>query len=144
ARWALGTGVAALAVGLALAVGAPAWVGHQYDGFVNGAPSTNPDQRARFTDPSSNGRVQHWKVAFHAFEANPFHGTGAGTLEFQWAQHRDRRFTVVDAHSLYIEALGELGVVGFLFLLVALGGIGAALLRRARGPNRVLYAALFA
>ena len=43
-------------------------------------------------------------------------GNGAGTYQLQWAQHRPYVFTVIDAHSLYLEVLGELGLVGFLLI----------------------------
>jgi len=51
---------------------------------------------------------------------------------------------VVDAHSLYLETVAELGLVGLALLMAALGVMAVALLRRARGAQRSLYAALIA
>jgi len=51
---------------------------------------------------------------------------------------------VLDAHSLYIEQLGELGVVGGALLFVSIASILIALGRRARGPDREVWAALLA
>ena len=56
-------------------------------------------------------------------------------------------YFVRDAHSLYVETLGELGAVGFLCLLGALAtGLvaGVCRLRRSEGSERVLIAALLA
>jgi hypothetical protein len=51
---------------------------------------------------------------------------------------------VLNAHSLFFETLGELGVVGLALLLVALGGIVAGLAWKARGPGRGVPAAALA
>jgi hypothetical protein len=51
---------------------------------------------------------------------------------------------VLDAHSLYVEQLGELGLVGAALLVIALGAILLALIRRARGPEREVWGALLA
>jgi hypothetical protein len=83
-------------------------------------------------------------VALKVFASAPVTGKGAGTFEFSW--DRDRRLVginVVDAHNLYLETLAELGIVGLVLLAVTLVAILVALAHRARGPDRVLYAALF-
>ena len=102
------------------------------------------DLRARLTDPANNGRLDHWDVALDAFADAPLEGQGAGTYQNLWARDRPLAFSVRDAHSLYVEVLGELGVVGIALLLVVLGAIVGGLLARARGPNRTLYAAVLA
>jgi hypothetical protein len=51
-----------------------------------------------------------------------------------WLRHRDRNLGVLDAHSLYLETLAELGPVGLLILLVALGLPLLAAVRVARRP----------
>jgi O-antigen ligase len=54
---------------------------------------------------------------------------------------------VRNAHSLWLETLGELGLIGFLLVVspFALGlGTGVARLRRVRGPDRTTIAALAA
>ena len=64
-------------------------------------------------------RAQYWRVAWRAFERHPLLGSGAGTFDEQWLRYRGSGVSVRDAHSLYLETLSELGVVGLL-LLVAL------------------------
>ena len=136
-------GGVALIVIVALAIGVPGWLSHQYHGFAHGTPvNSSVDLRNRLTDPSSNGRIDHWRAAMQAYDSSTFHGVGIGTYQFEWEKRRKSQTTVVDAHGLYPEVLGEVGIVGLLILLLFLGGIGYGIARRATGPNRVLYAAL--
>jgi O-antigen ligase/polysaccharide polymerase Wzy-like membrane protein len=68
---------------------------------------------------SGNGRWQFWTAAIKEFESAPFKGRGAGSFESWWAQHAPFSYFIRNAHSLYLEALGELGIVGFLLLVAA-------------------------
>jgi O-antigen ligase len=123
----------------------PARVGHQYDSFVEGnVVNSSSDARSRLTSGGNNGRIAEWEVAIEAFEAQPLHGTGAGTYQFQWDRNRSEDFAVIDAHSLYLEVLGELGAVGLLLLAGSLGAILIGLMRRLGGPERQAYAAAVA
>jgi hypothetical protein len=137
-------GVAALLVVVAVAAGAPSWIHKEYNGFVHGGATTTVDLRNRLTDPSSNGRSEHWRVAFKGFASQPLRGSGAGTYQFLWDRHRRINVAVVDGHSLYFEVMAELGLPGLLLILATVGAILVALLRRATGPNRMTYAVLFA
>ena len=51
---------------------------------------------------------------------------------------------MIDGHSLYVEVLGELGLVGLVLLLTAIGTLLAGTAARVRGPDRALYAAVLA
>jgi O-antigen ligase/polysaccharide polymerase Wzy-like membrane protein len=144
AGWLTASGAVACALIVAIAAGAPHWLSREYHGFTHGPKNVRSDLRLRFTDPSSNGRIDHWRASVQQFDAQPFHGSGAGTFEFVWAKRRKIPLTVVDAHSLYVEVLGELGIVGFLLLVTVVASILVGMARRIRGDNRVLYAALFA
>jgi O-antigen ligase len=138
--------VSILIVG-SLALNVPGYVGDQYDRFVHTAAPSGSETRQRLFNPSNNGRLAHWDVALDAFGDAKLHGEGAGTYQLLWAEHRPRSLAdlyVRDAHSLYVEVLGELGIVGILLLLVALGTIFVRLGMGLRGPNRALYGALFA
>jgi O-antigen ligase len=141
--------VAALAVlALALATGAPGRISDQYHRFVETAQAgPNQDIRASVFDPSNRGLLDNWSVGLRAFGNQPLHGQGAGMYESYWNRERPAKqasYDVTDAHSLYIEALGELGAVGFVLLIVFLAAILLSLAPLRRGPNRSLYAALFA
>ena len=98
----------------------------------------------RLLSASSNGRIDHWRVALDTYQAQPFHGAGAGTYELAWDRGRKGTVVVQNAHSLYLETLAELGWSGMLMLAITLAGILVALARLARGVRRPLYAALFA
>jgi hypothetical protein len=80
-------------------------------------------------------RFKYWQVAFeHGFAAEPIRGIGAGGFGVIWLQYRDVRERVKVAHSLYVETLAELGIVGFVFLALFLGGVARAA-TRARIPG---------
>jgi O-antigen ligase len=147
-RWvAISTAAVALllAAGAALMLDAPQRLERQYDRFMSGEEVKNPrDARRRLTDAANNGRLDHWRVALDTFERQPLKGRGAGTYELEWARERPTQFTVIDGHSLYLETLAELGVVGLALLAGALLIIGAGTAVRIRGPDRALYAAIFA
>jgi O-antigen ligase/polysaccharide polymerase Wzy-like membrane protein len=69
---------------------------------------------------SGSGRWQFWGAAVSEFRAHPLNGGGAGSWGAWWLQHGTLPgvFTLY-AHSLYLEALAELGIVGLLLLLSA-------------------------
>jgi hypothetical protein len=139
-------GATLLVVGVVfVAAGGPGYVHRQYDTFVQRKEpkETGGDLRTRLTDPSSNGRIDEWRVAIDAWKAEPLHGTGAGTYQIEWNRERPDSTIVYDGHSLYAEILGELGVVGLLLVLTALLALLAAAAVRIRGPDRALFAAAF-
>ena len=78
------------------------------------------DLNLRLLSLSPNGRVVFWKTAWHDFTAHPAVGSGGGTFARYWAVHRPVKISVRNAHSLYLETLAELGVVGLAIVLVAL------------------------
>lgn len=128
-----------------LAVGGPAAVKLQVHRFVEGS-TIQQTGRDRLTAVGNNGRLDQWQVAIGAFTDRPLTGQGAGTWALEWDRRRpgDALFTVEDAHSLYLEVLGELGVVGLTLLGTALFLMLGGLTRRARGPDRVPAGALAA
>jgi len=104
-----------------------------YHSFV-GAPTGGTDLNNRLFSLSNNGRLPSWKVALHAFEAHPVGGIGAGGFEDYWNQHRTVDMKIRDAHSFYLETLGEQGIVGSLLIFGALA-LPLVALRRARRRN---------
>jgi len=141
-RAAIGLSLVAL-LGALLAVDAPGRAQQAYDEFLS-PPTASPDQRGRLSDPSNNGRLLEWRVALREFDASPLHGGGAGTYELAWERYRPNDSTALNAHSLYLETLAELGVVGLLLLVGAILAILGGMALRVRGPDRALYAAVLA
>ncbi len=91
----------------------------------------------RLAAQSSNGRWQLWTGAIDAGSAKPITGTGGGTFELWWTQHRTNHLSVRNAHSLYLEAWSDLGIVGLILMLGFIASLAwgcAAGLRRA-GPD---------
>jgi O-antigen ligase len=134
----------ALAVLVVVVVAARSDAVHrQYSQFVHGGFTTTggPD---RLLAATSNGRLELWRVSLQGFRDHPLHGTGAGTFQTHWTRERRVDQDVVDAHSLYIEVLGELGLPGLLLVVTAIGLALAGFARRARGPSRAAPAALLA
>lgn len=80
---------------------------------------------SRYTTVQSN-RYAYWRVAAKAFEHEPFHGVGAGGWAVWWLRYRPFSAGATDAHSLPLQTLAELGVVGFALLLAFLGGVALA------------------
>jgi O-antigen ligase len=141
----------AVAVAIALALGTPGWISDQYDRFTSDAPVSEgtpangaTDLRQRLTSVSSNGRLDYWGVSIDEFEKSNLDGQGAGTFQLAWERERGFPGTVADAHGLFPETLGELGLVGLALLATALLAILVGLAVRIRGDGRTLYAALFA
>ncbi len=145
ARIGIAAALGAVAVVLALALGVPHTVQRQYDRFVSGdriSHDTSADIHQRLTNPGNNGRIGQWQVAWRAFQAEPLHGRGAGTYALDWDRGRTAIYQAEDAHSLYVEVLGELGIVGFVFVVGAVLLVLAGFLARSRGPDRVVGGAL--
>src|SRR5262249_53189872 len=74
------------------------------------ARGVTPNERLFST--TTNSRRQYWRVALRDFAHHPVLGSGAGTFVREWYRHRTIRADVTDAHSLYLETLAELGLVG--------------------------------
>jgi hypothetical protein len=75
-----------------------------------------------FRGPDLAGdRTTFWKVAVDEFSERPVLGSGAGTYAQVWLERRPVEASARDAHSIVVEALSELGVVGLLLVLLLLG-----------------------
>jgi tetratricopeptide (TPR) repeat protein len=96
---------------------------------------------------SGNGRWQWWTSAVDEFQSKPVTGRGAGSYESWWLEHATIPAFVRDAHSLYLETLGELGIVGLALLLAFLVSCVVESVRRLAGRlqgERAAVAALLA
>jgi O-antigen ligase len=135
------------AVALGIALGAPHAIAHDWSRFISGAaPRGGHDLRQRLTDPSNDGRTDLWRVALNGFTASPLHGYGTGMYQTLWDRGRPRFTYTINAHSLYLQAMAELGVPGIALLAILVGAVlgGLALRVCARGPRRSLYGVLLA
>jgi O-Antigen ligase len=102
--------------------------GRAYETFRSPAPGPN-DLNARLFSGSGAERFDYWRVAWHDVELHPALGSGGGTFELRWYRERTTNFGARDAHNLYLESVAELGPVGLMLLLAALGAPLVALWR---------------
>jgi tetratricopeptide (TPR) repeat protein len=140
------SGTVAILVIAAVALGAPGKASNAWTEFK--AAKTTTHGAARLGSFSSNSRWPLWESALEENASAPLTGRGAGSFEGWWAQNRDGQVGFVeDAHSLYLEALGELGLVGFALLVAFLAWVfiaGGRLYRRASSRRRTQLAAALA
>jgi O-antigen ligase len=104
-----------------------------------------PEQH--FSQLNGAGRYDFWRVAIDATGEEPLLGQGAGAYEFSWEKHRSIEMAVHDAHSLYLEAFAELGVIGGVLVLATVAGLlwtGFGAWRTSAGAGRERNAVLFA
>jgi hypothetical protein len=130
-------------VAVVAAYGSPqAMATRAWDAFS--APPVQPrDLNKRLFRLSSNGRLDLWGAALDEARAHPLLGGGAGSYERWWLQHRPANMKVRDAHSLYLEVLGELGPPGLVLLLLFLGAPLAAAARARARPSGALVAGAY-
>jgi O-antigen ligase len=75
-----------------------------------------PGAATRFETVQSS-RYAYWKVALRAFGDQPVRGVGAGGWAVYWLRDRPINDFAQDAHSLELQTIAELGVIGGLLLL---------------------------
>jgi hypothetical protein len=83
---------------------------------TSGSGNAEPAQ-TQLISARGNGRAQFWEAAVDAFGSSPVEGIGAGNYELYWNAHPEAPLWLVNAHSLYLETLAELGVAGLLCVL---------------------------
>ena len=71
-------------------------------------------------------RDEYWAVALRAFADEPLQGVGTSGFGVEWQRERTIDEAARDAHSLELETLAELGLVGALLLALLLGGTALA------------------
>lgn len=120
-------------------------VERQYDEFVNlkTQPSTSGGTRLA----SGGGyRFDYWRVAVRTFRDEPLKGVGAGNYDVPYFSQRRTTEDVRQPHSLELQTLSELGVVGAalltVFLISVLAGFWVRVARaRSNATDRALTVA---
>ena len=129
-----------LAIAVCLAVvwareGSPPTLARRaWHSFTAHPPATGQNLNNRLFRLSNNGRIELWHAALHQSATARVAGTGAGTFEIWWDEHRPDRQQVRDAHSLYLETLAELGIFGLALLALILGAPLVGAFRRRASP----------
>jgi hypothetical protein len=119
-----------VAVAASAALGDPVdRVDREYDDFVNLRVDTRSDTRFL----SGGGyRYDYWRVAWREFKDQPLRGLGGGNYDRFYFLKRRTNEDIQQPHSLPLQVLAELGIVGALFLLAFVGAVAAGLWRTAR------------
>jgi hypothetical protein len=130
--------VTASAVAFVVAVGDPVdWIGQKAAEFRSGKDFSSEGRSSRFALNFGTGRDQLWDVALDQFSDDPVLGDGAGGFKYTYLRVRPPGGVPVanDAHSVELEILGELGVVGLALFVIAVGAaVVGALRTRRREP----------
>ena len=92
--------------------------------------------QSHLVSSAGSGRWQFWGAAADQWRERPAAGDGAGSFAPWWLEHNTIGWFVRNAHSLWLETLAELGVLGLLLLAGAFVTATVAGLRRLRAPAR--------
>jgi O-antigen ligase len=109
---------------------------------LDAPPVSGGDLSSRLLTLSNNGRFAQWHVAVDEWRSHPVVGSGAGTYEQYWAKE-NAQWKVLDVHNLYLETLGELGLVGLVLLAGALLVPLAGAVRARAVPLAVIGAGVY-
>jgi hypothetical protein len=99
------------------------------------AQPTDPTQQAgpqHLANASSSSRWLWWKEAWHAWNGQPWRGTGAGSFELTHRLLRTNDIVVTEPHNVPLQFLSETGLVGFFFALVSIAAAAVGVVRRLR------------
>ena len=139
-RRAVAAGVAGLAlVGAVVAIASADRIGafadRQYTAFVTlGGPQGEPTASRLAT--GAGNRYDYWRVAVDAWRAHPVAGVGAGGYDKPYFEQRTTSEDIRQPHSLPLQVLAELGIVGAVLLGAALLLVAAGTWRRIREGAR--------
>jgi O-antigen ligase len=123
------------ALAAAVAVGGVAWTVVQWRGAEGAALATL----------ACACLVAGWAaLAIRTRVDRPLLGSGAGSFFLDWREHRTIDLDVRDAHSLYVEALTELGPLGLLLVLALVAVPLVVAVRRRGDPVAAIAAGAFA
>ena len=82
------------------------------------SPDTAPAGATRIASLSSNGRREAWRISGRMLAEHPVAGAGAGQFSRHWGTDRHKSyfyFFILQPHSLELELLSELGIIGLGF-----------------------------
>jgi hypothetical protein len=108
-------------------------VSEQWQAFTNlsepsnGGAAKSVDQ-SRLLSGAGN-RYDYWRIAWHVWREHPLLGVGAGNYPHSYYRQRATTEDIEQPHSIELQALSELGIVGALLLALFLGGVGWGIVR---------------
>ena len=112
---------------------ATGWVDRQWDDFMQ--PTGFAEEGSGRLSSAKSSRSDHYHVALDGLRAHPLRGDGAGGFEVRWMRERRVAVKVRNAHSLYHETAGELGLVGLALLAAFVACLVVAAVRSRLRPR---------
>ena len=107
----------------------------QYTAFVTLGGAQGEPTASRLASGAGN-RYDYWRVAVDAWREHPLAGVGAGGYDKPYFAQRTTSEDIRQPHSLPLQVLAELGIVGALLFAAALLLIAAGAWRRIRDGAR--------
>jgi O-antigen ligase len=142
ASWLLAVPVlVVLAVGLASTHRIGHEIDSQWNAFVHlGEPAdsrtpTAASSNSRLLSGAGN-RYDYWRIAWGVWKGHPVAGVGAGNFSRPYFQQRTTTEDVDQPHSLELQALSDLGLVGALLLACFITGVFWGAVRMRNGARR--------
>lgn len=103
------------------------WVQRQWDGCVNPPARVNdPGASSSYFANAGTGRCDYYRVALQSARERPLVGLGAGNFRGEYVRERETAEEPRVVHSLPLQLLAELGIVGALLGATVLGCVGWA------------------
>jgi len=117
-----------LGVGLAAVPDPLGRISHGWDTFTQGYGANGPGDR--LTSGLGSNRYDFYRVSIDEFASHPLLGIGVDNFQQQYLAHGRSNETPRYPHSVELRTLSQLGLAG---TLLAIAGLGAALLTTLRG-----------
>jgi UDP-GlcNAc:undecaprenyl-phosphate GlcNAc-1-phosphate transferase len=120
--------------GVAATVNDPAHaISRQWTAFTKLQVTSN--DKTRFLSGGGN-RYDYWRIAMDEFRGQPVRGVGAGSYQFGYFRERRTPEDIRQPHSLELQALAELGLVGGALVLAFIVAVLFGLVRRTSAARR--------
>ena len=97
-----------------------------WDEFRNEKTVVRSEDPAARLGSFGGNRYDIWSEALDAYSSDRWRGVGPGSFEFFWSRDGTGQEFLRDAHSVYLEMLAELGLIGLALLLSVFGLMVAA------------------
>ena len=132
----LPTGAAVIKLGSIERTARDQW--HAFVHLSDGGSSSAAAAQTRLLSGAGN-RYDYWRIAWHVFTAHPVAGVGAGGYTVAYYKERRTTEAIENPHSIELELLAELGLVGGALLLTLIFAVAFAARRwhaaAKRSPN---------
>ena len=132
----LPTGAAVIKLGSIERTARDQW--HAFVPLSDGGSSSAAAAQTRLLSGAGN-RYDYWRIAWHVFTAHPVAGVGAGGYTVAYSKERRTTEAIENPHSIELELLAELGLVGGALLLTLIFAVAFAARRwhaaAKRSPN---------